>query len=95
MFFTETVNAVLDGMGAVLYNDAITRALPRRQKGKEMSDTKRNEKTIRAEQTAETRARIKDKLYKAKAAGELTEEDEAEILRYVQGVVSRRGKPKG
>jgi hypothetical protein len=60
-----------------------------------MSDTKRNEKTIRAEQTAETRARIKDKLYKAKAAGELTEDDEAEILRYVQGVVSRRGKPKG
>ena len=64
------------------------------QKGKEMSDTKRNEKTIRAEQTAETRARIKDKLYKAKAAGELTEDDEAEILRYAQGVVSRRGKTK-
>jgi hypothetical protein len=82
-------------MGAVLYNDAITRALPRRQKGKEMSDTRRNEKTIRAENTAETRARIKDKLYKAKAAGELTEDDEAEILRYVQGVVSRRGqKPR-
>lgn len=59
-----------------------------------MSDTKRNEKTIRAEHTAETRARIKDKLYKAKAAGELTEDDEAEILRYVQGVVSRRRKPK-
>lgn len=59
-----------------------------------MSDTKRNEKTIRAKQTAETRARIKDKLYKAKAAGELTEDDEAEILRYVQGVVSRRGRPK-
>lgn len=81
-------------MGAVLYNDAITRALPRRQKGKEMSDTKRNEKTIRAENTAETRARLRDKLYKARAAGELTEDDEAEILRYVQGVVSRRGKPK-
>lgn len=64
------------------------------QKGKEMSDTKRNEKTIRAENTAETRARIKDKLYKAKAAGELTEDDEAEILRYAQGVVSRRGKTK-
>lgn len=59
-----------------------------------MSDTKRNEKTIRAEQTAETRARIKDKLYKAKAAGELTEDDEAEILRYAVGVVSRRGKTK-
>ena len=64
------------------------------QKGKEMSDTKRNEKTIRSEQTAETRARIKDKLYKARAAGELTEDDEAEILRYAQGVVSRRGKTK-
>ena len=59
-----------------------------------MSDTKRNEKTIRSEQTAETRARIKDKLYKARAAGELTEDDEAEILRYAQGVVSRRGKTK-
>lgn len=64
------------------------------QKGIEMSDTKRNEKTIRAENTAETRARIKDKLYKARAAGELTEDDEAEILRYAQGVVSRRGKTK-
>ena len=62
------------------------------QKGKEMSDTKRNEKTIQAENTAETRARIKDKLYKARDAGELTEDDEAEILRYAQGVVSRRGK---
>ena len=60
-----------------------------------MSDTKRNEKTIQADNTAETRARIKDKLYKARAAGELTEDDEAEILRYVQGVVSRRGqKPR-
>ena len=64
------------------------------QKGNEMSDTRRNEKTIRAENTAETRARIKDKLYKARAAGELTEDDEAEILRYAQGVVSRRGKTK-
>lgn len=59
-----------------------------------MSDTRRNQKTIRAENTAETRARIKNKLYKAKAAGELTEDDEAEILRYASGVVSRRGKPK-
>ena len=61
-----------------------------------MSDTKRNQKTIRAENTADAaRARLKDKLYKAKAAGELTEDDEAEILRYAQGVVSRRGdKPK-
>jgi hypothetical protein len=59
-----------------------------------MSDTRRNEKTIRAEQTAETRARLKDKLYKARAAGELTEDDEAEILRYALGVVSRRRKPR-
>ena len=82
-------------MGAVLYNGLITRALPRRQKGKNMSDTRRNQKTGRAENTAETRARIKNKLYKAKAAGELTEDDEAEILRYASGVVSRRGqKPR-
>ena len=60
-----------------------------------MSDTKRNQKTARTENTADTaRARIKDKLYKAKAAGELTDDDEAEILRYAMGVVSRRGKPK-
>ena len=60
-----------------------------------MSDTKRNQKTARTENTADTaRARLKDKLYKARAAGELTEDDEAEILRYAQGVVSRRGKPK-
>ena len=66
------------------------------QKGKHMSDTKRHQKTIRAENTAdEVRARIKDKLYKAKATGELTEDDEAEILRYALGVVSRRGqKPR-
>ena len=82
-------------MGAVVYNSLITMALPRRRKGKNMSDTKRNQKTIRAENTAETRARIKNKLYKAKAAGELTEDDEAEILRYASGVVSRRGqKPR-
>ena len=59
-----------------------------------MSDTKRNEKTIRAEKTAETSARLRDKLYTARAAGELTDDDEAEILRYAQGVVSRRGNPK-
>ena len=61
-----------------------------------MSDTKRNQKTVKAENTADTaRARLKDKLYKAKAAGELTEDDEAEILRYAVGVVSRRGqKPR-
>lgn len=81
-------------MEAVLYNGLITRALPRAERKTHMSDTRRNEKTIRAEHTAETRARLKDKLYKARAAGELTDDDEAEILRYVQGVVSRRGKPK-
>lgn len=61
-----------------------------------MSDTKRNQKTARTENTADTaRARLKDKLYKAKASGELTEDDEAEILRYAVGVVSRRGqKPR-
>ena len=78
------------------YNGLITGAL--RAGGRKdditMSDTRRNEKTIRAENTAETRARLRDKLYKAKAAGELTDDDEAEILRYAQGVVSRRGKPK-
>lgn len=58
-----------------------------------MSDTKRNQKTARTENTADTaRARLKDKLYKAKASGELTEDDEEEILRYVVGVVSRREK---
>jgi hypothetical protein len=61
-----------------------------------MSDTKRNQKTARTENTADTaRARLKEKLYKAKASGELTEDDEAEILRYAVGVVSRRGqKPR-
>ena len=58
-----------------------------------MSDTKRNQKTVKAENTADTaRARLKDKLYKAKASGELTEDDEEEIQRYVVGVVSRREK---
>ena len=57
-----------------------------------MSDTKRSQKTVKTENTAETRARLKEKLYKAKASGELTEDDEEEILRYVVGVVSRREK---
>lgn len=55
-----------------------------------MSDTKRNQKTAKTENTAETRARLKEKLYKAKASGKLTEDDEEEIRRYVVGVVSRR-----
>jgi hypothetical protein len=58
-----------------------------------MSDTKRKQKTVKAENTADTaRARLKEKLYKAKAAGKLTEDDEEEIQRYVVGVVSRREK---
>lgn len=58
-----------------------------------MSDTNRKQKTVKAENTADTaRARLKEKLYKAKASGELTEDDEEEIQRYVVGVVSRREK---
>ena len=58
-----------------------------------MSDTRRRQKTVRAENTAdEARARLKNKLYKAKAAGELTEDDEALIYEYALGVVTRRGK---
>lgn len=63
-----------------------------------MSDTKRrNERT--AEKTdrkaEETRRRLKERLYKAKDCGEMDEDDEAEILRYALGVVTRRGeKPR-
>ena len=61
-----------------------------------MSDTKRNRKTARTENTADTaRARLKDKLYKAKASGELTEDDEAEILRYAVGSCPVAGKSPG
>ena len=42
--------------------------------------------------TEETRVRIKDKLYKAKAAGQLDEDDEDLILQYALGVVTRRGR---
>lgn len=77
----------------MLYNGLITRALPRRQKGINMNDTRRRQKTVRAENTAdEARARLKNKLYKAKAAGELTEDDEALIYEYAAGVVTRRGR---
>ena len=44
--------------------------------------------------TEETRVRIKDKLYKAKAAGQLDDDDEDLILQYALGVVTRRGKQK-
>lgn len=58
-----------------------------------MSDTKRNQKTVKAENTADTaRARLKDKLYKAKAAGQMDDDDEALILQYALGVVTQREK---
>ena len=62
------------------------------RKHKTMSDTiKRNiEKTGR--KAEETRAKLKDSLYKAKAGGRMTEDDEAELLRYARGVVAKRGK---
>ena len=57
-----------------------------------MSDTiKRNiEKT--GHKAEETRMKLKDSLYKAKAGGRLTEDDEAELLRYARGVVAKRGQ---
>ena len=59
-----------------------------------MSDTKRREITKTGRKAEDTRRRLKESLYKAKADGKLTEDDEAELLAYAQGVVSRRGKPK-
>ena len=63
-----------------------------------MSDTKRrNERTAdKTDRKAEeTRRRLKERLYKAKDCGEMDEDDEAEILRYALGVVTRRGeKPR-
>ena len=57
-----------------------------------MSDTKRREITKTGRKAEETRARVRESLYKAKASGALTEDDEAELLRYAQGVVAMRGK---
>jgi len=58
------------------------------------SDKWRDEHESRAEErrAEERRARIKDKLYKAKAAGQLDEDDEDLILQYAKGVVTRRGR---
>lgn len=56
--------------------------------------TRRNETEAEraADRAEETRRRIKEKLYKAKACGELDEDDEAMILAYATGVVTRRGR---
>ncbi len=60
-----------------------------------MSDTKKRTAHEKTDKTEEARCRIKERLYKARACGELSEDDEAEILRYAQGVVTRRGeKPR-
>ena len=64
----------------------------RERKGKHMSDTKRRQITKTGRKAEETRARVRESLYKAKASGALTEDDEAELLRYAQGVVAMRGK---
>lgn len=60
-----------------------------------MTDSKRRRPETEAEEAAraeETRRRIKEKLYKAKACGDLTEDDEALIREYALGVVTRRGR---
>lgn len=57
-----------------------------------MTDSKNRRDELERERTEDTRARIKDKLYKAKAAGRMDEDDEALILEYALGVVNRRGK---
>lgn len=96
--FRYSVNAVIDGMRNRVYNELITGALPAggRKDNIHMSDTKRNEKTVRTEKNIEEmRARLKEKLYKARAAGELTEDDEELILAYAQGVVDRRKEKRG
>lgn len=60
-----------------------------------MSDTKKKNVRAQDEQREQARRRIKEKLYKGKACGELSDDDEAEILRYAQGIVTRRGeKPR-
>lgn len=58
-----------------------------------MTDSKRDKRdALENERAEETRARIKEKLYKAKAAGQMDEDDEALILEYALGVVTRRGR---
>lgn len=79
------------------YNTAIkTTQRPRRGKEEIMTDSRnyRDEHESRDadRRTEETRVRIKDKLYKAKAAGQLEDDDEDLILQYALGVVTRRGR---
>ena len=81
----------------VCYNTAIkTTQRPRRGKEEIMTDSRnyRDEHESRDadRRTEETRVRIKDKLYKAKAAGQLDDDDEDLILQYALGVVTRRGR---
>ena len=79
------------------YNTAI-KTTQRTPRGKEeiMTDSRnyRDEHESRDadRRTEETRVRIKDKLYKAKAAGQLDDDDEDLILQYALGVVTRRGR---
>lgn len=79
------------------YNTAIkTTQRPRRGKEEIMTDSRnyRDEHESRDadRRTEETRVRVKDKLYKAKAAGQLDDDDEDLILQYALGVVTRRGR---
>ena len=78
------------------YNTAINNAAPTARKGKIMTDSRnyRDEHESRDadRRTEETRVRIKEKLYKAKAAGQLDDDDEDLILQYALGVVTRRGR---
>ena len=79
------------------YNDAIKSQHETRAERKEpMTDSERKtrkERALENERTEETRTRIKEKLYTARAAGQMDEDDEALILEYALGVVTRRGKP--
>jgi hypothetical protein len=54
--------------------------------------TRREEE--RTERTEAKKKLLKEKLYKARACGALTKEDEAELLRYAAGVVAGRGRHK-
>ena len=57
-----------------------------------MSDTVKRTINKTGRKAEDTRRRLKESLYKAKADGKLTEDDEAELLAYAQGVVAKRGK---
>lgn len=86
----------LEDFWGVCYNTAINNTAPPARKGKIMTDSRnyRDEHESRDadRRTEETRVRIKDKLYKAKAAGQLDDDDEDLILQYALGVVTRRGR---